>query len=290
MLPSASSSTSSLELFFKKVATSHASSTHASPKKPLIILHGYLASISNLLPTALGISKNLHGKEAREIFVVDQRNHGHSPHSPIMSYLAMSYDLKQFLDTHGIKKAALLGHSMGAKTALCFASLFPSRVEKVVVADMHPQAKEEKSVAEKYAGYLYQLKLEKFQTRAQVFEALAEKIPYVHTRNFLLKNLVIQGTKTKKLYWQCNMEVLSKQGHFVRAGIYFESPSPIPMLFIRGGQSSYILKSEIPDLQKKFPLAQFEHFAESGHWLHWEESKRFSDVIANFLSQPQPTP
>lgn len=51
----------------------------------------------------------------REVYAVDLRNHGASPHVQEMSYEAMSKDVKCFLEDNGIAKACILGHSMGGK-------------------------------------------------------------------------------------------------------------------------------------------------------------------------------
>lgn len=57
----------------------------------------------------------------RQVLTVDARNHGSSPHSPLMTYEAMSLDVQHLLTHLGITKCILLGHSMGGKTAMTLA-------------------------------------------------------------------------------------------------------------------------------------------------------------------------
>lgn len=57
----------------------------------------------------------------RQVLTVDARNHGSSPHSPVMTYEAMSLDVQQLLSRLGITKCILVGHSMGGKTAMTLA-------------------------------------------------------------------------------------------------------------------------------------------------------------------------
>lgn len=52
------------------------------------------------------------------MLTVDARNHGNSPHSPVLTYEAMSDDLKHLLAKLRIEKCVLIGHSMGGKTAM----------------------------------------------------------------------------------------------------------------------------------------------------------------------------
>lgn len=52
---------------------------------------------------------------------MDARNHGDSPHSPDVSYEAMSQDLQDLLPQLGLVPCVLIGHSMGGKTAMLLA-------------------------------------------------------------------------------------------------------------------------------------------------------------------------
>lgn len=56
-----------------------------------------------------------------QVLTVDARNHGDSPHSPDMSYEAMSQDLQDLLPKLGLVPCVLIGHSMGGKTAMLLA-------------------------------------------------------------------------------------------------------------------------------------------------------------------------
>lgn len=56
-----------------------------------------------------------------QVLTVDARNHGDSPHSPDMSYEAMSQDLQDLLPKLDLVPCVLIGHSMGGKTAMLLA-------------------------------------------------------------------------------------------------------------------------------------------------------------------------
>ena len=49
--------------------------------------------------------------------------------------LAMATWLKEYLDQKGIKKAYVIGHSLGGAIAMTFALHFPNRVHKLVILD-----------------------------------------------------------------------------------------------------------------------------------------------------------
>ena len=109
-------------------------STIVGEGKPLLILHGFL-----------GMSDNWRtlGREFAEagyqVHLIDQRNHGRSPHSEEFNYLVLAKDVKEYIDTHSLENCILLGHSMGGKTAMTAACLFPHVVEKLIVVDIAPR-------------------------------------------------------------------------------------------------------------------------------------------------------
>jgi esterase len=100
---------------------------------PLIILHGLFGSLDNWRTQSkqLGLFFT--------VYALDLRNHGSSPHSDIIDYPAMAEDLREFLEMHEIDSAFVLGHSMGGKVAMQFATSYPERVDKLVVVDIAPR-------------------------------------------------------------------------------------------------------------------------------------------------------
>ncbi|MBK8390752.1 MAG: alpha/beta fold hydrolase [Saprospiraceae bacterium] len=71
--------------------------------------------------------------------MLDQRDHGKSPHTEAFNYELLSEDLANFLNTQWIHKAIIIGHSMGGKTALTFARDHEDVVEKLIVIDVAPK-------------------------------------------------------------------------------------------------------------------------------------------------------
>uniref|UniRef100_A0A674J518 sn-1-specific diacylglycerol lipase ABHD11 n=1 Tax=Terrapene triunguis TaxID=2587831 RepID=A0A674J518_9SAUR len=88
-----------------------------APQPPLVFLHGLLGSKGNFR----AIARALVQRSGRKVLTVDARNHGESPHSPTMSYEAMSLDVQRLLRRLHIPKCVLVGHSMGGKTAMTLA-------------------------------------------------------------------------------------------------------------------------------------------------------------------------
>ena len=135
---------------------------------PILILHGLFGTLDNWQTIAKQLATNY------SVFIIDQRNHGRSPHMDELDYPLMAEDLYQFMETHWIYKAYIIGHSMGGKTAMQFALNYPDMVEKLVVVDIAPKTYE--------AGHqtifeaLFSLDLEKIESRKEADEVLQKKI------------------------------------------------------------------------------------------------------------------
>src|SRR5277367_1866736 len=128
--------------------------------RAIVLLHGLFGSSDNWYFVAMQLSERFH------VFVLDQRNHGQSPHSDEMNYSLMADDVNEFLASRKIETTTLIGHSLGGKTAMQFALRFPGRVGKLIVEDIAPRAYP--SVYENLMEALLALDLPKFQTRQQI--------------------------------------------------------------------------------------------------------------------------
>jgi esterase len=74
----------------------------------------------------------------RDVFLVDLRNHGESDHHSSMTYEEMARDVGRFAESRGLNNYTLIGHNMGAKTAMMTATLFPKQVNGVICLDTAP--------------------------------------------------------------------------------------------------------------------------------------------------------
>lgn len=253
-----------MSLHFKK---------YGEAPETLVILHGLFGSLDNWQ----SIGKLL--GEHFTTYIIDQRNHGKSPHYPEHNYDLMASDLKNFLEEQGIEKANLIGHSMGGKTVMKFAIQEPQFIKKMVVADIAP-----KYYAPHHQDIIAALKSVDFTTdatRKQVQEKLALSIQEPGVIQFLMKGLT---WKTKEqLGWKFNLDVISAQidniGEALENDVYFTNPT----LFIRGENSNYITDDDIDLIEQIFPMAQYQTVSDAGHWLHAENPSEFLEKVLTFL-------
>jgi pimeloyl-ACP methyl ester carboxylesterase len=239
--------------------------------EPLIILHGFFASSRNWRQVAEKLSAGFH------VYVLDMRNHGASPHHPIMDYPAMAADLRQFIEQRELKTVNLLGHSMGGKIAMWFALNHCEFVNKLMIADIAPVTY--KHSFNHTIQALKALPLAEIGNRKQAEEWLAETIPELGYRQFLLQNLVLADGKYQ---WRVDLDIFHRMAPNIAA---FPEAGHLPpytgkTVFIAGGNSDFVKAEDIGNL---FPEATLTTIADAGHWLHVQQPEMFTDLIGNFL-------
>ncbi len=147
---------------------------------PVIILHGLFGTLDNWQTIGKQIA------ERHMVYLVDQRNHGKSPHTDDFNYPLLAEDLHHFMESQWIHEAHIVGHSMGGKTAMQFALDYPDMVDRLAVIDIGPKAYEG-GHQEIFAAML-DLPIEQITTRQEAADFLEKRIPDEGVRLFLLKN------------------------------------------------------------------------------------------------------
>ena len=242
----------------------------------LIILHGLFGSLDNWQTLARQFAEHY------SVFIVDQRNHGRSPHTDDhFTYHLLAEDLYEFMDSQGIYEAHLLGHSMGGKTVMQFAAQHEDMIDKLVVADMG--IRKNNRHHDTILATLDTFPFAEIDSRKEADAWMAPRIPDFGVRQFLLKNLVRDHDSDNEFRWKFNFEVLNRDYEEILEGLDADYPIQRPTLFIRGGASGYVKDEDFPDIQVVFPNAVLETVDGAGHWLHAENPVDFFNKVQHFL-------
>ena len=245
---------------------------HSSPNPitdiPVVVLHGLFGSLSNLGMIARKLLPNYH------VIQLDLRNHGLSPHADKMDYELMAADVIETLDHLAIHKFSLIGHSMGGKVSMKIAGLVPERLQRLAILDVAPVA----YVGERHEGMFTAIEAVIAEnnpdlSRSQAAEIMRKKIDNEMIIQFLLKSFI-------KGKWLYNIDAL-KSSYVNLVGWNSIQPWIKPCLFIKGGNSEYVLPKYYTEIEKQFPKAIIETVPETGHWLHAEKP----DTIVSMINQ-----
>ena len=243
---------------------------------PLFILHGFLGMGDNWKTLA----KKIAGK-GFEVHLIDQRNHGRSPHSEEFSYELMANDLLAYCEDKKVQKCVLLGHSMGGKTAMQFACQYAERVHQLIIADIAPKYYPQHH--QNILDALQSLDFDQHTSRDSVDKALQEYISENGIRQFLMKNLFWKekGVLGLRMHLNALAANISEIGIALSKDFTYLGET----LVIKGEKSDYIAKEDEAVIKMHFPNAIIKTISGAGHWLHAERPTEFLELLMCFVKK-----
>ena len=256
-----------MKLFYRKIGEG----------RPLVILHGLFGQSDNW---------NTLGKKFAEynfeVYLVDLRNHGNSPHSTIWNYQVMSEDVYELITDLALKQVTIIGHSMGGKVAMTLAIQHTEVIDKLIVSDIAP--KFHKPDNEDVMNALMAIDLNTINTRKEAEKELSNYIHQPGVIQFLLKNIYWKDENGKgNLAWKFNNSDIVTQIKNVSEAIQSDWPCTISTLFIRGEKSNYILDEDIEQIHEQFPNCTLKTIPNAGHWVHADNPIDFFETVINFI-------
>ncbi|MBC2593118.1 alpha/beta fold hydrolase [Ruficoccus amylovorans] len=238
--------------------------------EPLIILHGLLGSSRNWITIGRALAEDY------EVFALDLRNHGDSPHADTTTFEEMAADVEETLLGLGLESAHLMGHSLGGKIAMHMAVNRPQRVRSLIVVDIAPKG---------YAAYhvgdfesMRALDLKSLTTRKEADTIMKATVPDFGQRQFLLTNL--KRDADGKFVWGVNLEVLYRNLDLLRTNSIREDEVYTgPSRFILGQYSRFVRPEDHAIILKHFPNVRILTVPDCGHNPHIDQPKAFLEAL-----------
>jgi len=241
--------------------------------RPLLLLHGYTDSSRTWTILAPYLAEY-------RLLIPDQRGHGASD-VPACCYAMsdLAEDARLFLDALGVRRAAVVGHSMGSMVAQVLAAEHPDRVERLVLIG---------------STALVAVRRDDWMWR----QVMGLREPIASNREFL-RAWGPGGTPTPvdpvftryadrdiaavaPLVWRSVLRELVD----VPIGRYAPDIAA-PVLILSGGRDELFPPAHHRALVAAFPGARDHVFADLGHNLIWERPEEVAPVLVAFLGQPQ---
>jgi len=208
----------------------------------------------------------------------DMPGYGESPLIAPYDFDGLADALATLMDTHGLQKAVLVGHSLGGMVALQMWAKHPSRVAGLVLAASSPAFGhgsgdfQQAFIAQRLAP------LEAGKRMQDVAEGL---IPTMVAPGFegpgLAQAKACMGSITPVAYKAA-----------LGALVQFEQRAAlptitVPTLCIAGEHDRTAAPSVVQRMADKIPNAQYQCLAGVGHLLTFEQPDRFADALLSFL-------
>ncbi|CAH0539113.1 alpha/beta fold hydrolase [Vibrio marisflavi] len=238
----------------------------------IVLIHGLFGNLDNLGVLARELKKEY------QVLSVDLRNHGRSFHSDEINYSSMAEDVRLVLEHLQINAFTLIGHSMGGKVAIKLADIERERTQNLIVLDMSPVAYTSRKHDNVLAG-LHAVMEGKPTSRSSALQAMARHIEMDGVRQFLSKSLY---NNDGVFSWRFNVLAVEENYWNILGWQDIETLST-PTLFVKGGESDYLLAEHQTHIQKQFSNVKAHVIANAGHWLHAEKPNEVLRAVTKFI-------
>lgn len=252
-------------------------------KPPLVLAHGVTDSGLCWTPLAEALAPDY------DVVMVDARGHGQSQHTEAgYDPATQADDLAGLISALELHKPSVLGHSMGAATALVLAGTHPHLPGAILLED--PPAwwtpwYDTPEARERVAGMHEQAVARKNMTRAELIAdqranqpgwSDGELEPWADAKQSISLNVlrVFEPENPKAVDW---------------AAVLPRITCPA-LLIVSDPESGGIVTAETAALLRKYvPQMEMEHIANAGHSIRRDQFDRYLEVVQRFLAANGPS-
>jgi N-formylmaleamate deformylase len=249
-------------------------------KPPMVLAHGI--TDNGLCWTA--VAEVL--EDAYDIVMVDARGHGKSdsPENGDYGWKAHAEDINGVVEGLGLDKPIVLGHSMGAMSALTYAALYPDSPRAILLEDPSPQweqpGRSPETIAERRQGFRDRILSLKDKTREEIIALQREAEPgwsdkelepwadaKIHV-NVAVADLLIRD-KNNTMDWSSKLPAVS---------------CPTLLITAEVDRGAIVTLKAVEQVRSFIPHIQVESVADAGHCIHRDEFDAYMDIVQNFLA------
>jgi pimeloyl-ACP methyl ester carboxylesterase len=171
---------------------------------------------------------------------------------------------------------------MGGRVAMNYTLAYPERISKLIVADMSLRKGKLRPEHKAILGALSLVNLSNKKSYAEIERALSRFVRNKRRLQFVLKNII----KTDDGFvWKLNPGALVRNIGNVMPELKTERRFTKPTLFIRGGESDFVLKKDEPAIYEHFTKAEIKTMEGASHWLHADNPELFTKYVMVFLDE-----
>lgn len=244
---------------------------------PLVMLHGFTGSTA----TWKQFINTYKGK--LQIITIDLPGHGKTSTASSRSMVACCQDLKALFHYLQLDTFHLLGYSMGGRTALSYAMIYPEQVQSLVLESASPglaTSEEQRNRADKDEKIARRIETEGLNA----FVDFWEEIPLFASQKHLSESIQ-QAVRSERL--DQTEQGLASSLRSMGTG---KQPSwwvklyqlTIPVLLLAGSYDHKFIQMN-QAMNKRLPTSTFETIEQAGHAIHVEQSDIFGKIVMAFI-------
>ncbi len=232
---------------------------------PVLVLHGWGASIEAALPIATGLAP------VARVYVPDLPGHGQSEPPPapwgVPEYQAFA---AAFMDALGIERAAIVAHSNGGRIAIRMAATEPTRVTRLVLVDS--------------AGIRPKRTL-RYYRRVGMAKVGKHAARHLGAPGERLRERIV-GRVASADYAAAG-ELRPTLVRLVNSDLREHMPQVhVPTLLVWGANDTDTPLADAQTMERLIPDAGLVVLPDAGHFSYLDQPARFARIVSHFIAPP----
>lgn len=254
--------------------------TRTGGSKPtLILVHGFTDDGACWTPVAEALQADF------DIIMPDARGHGFSD-APESGYgpTEQASDLNGLISALGLKKPIVLGHSMGAMTAMTLAGLYPDVPSMILLEDPPPWWNPASAPPTFDPDFPAKMRANLIERKQMTRDALiaserkvsptwsdAELVPWADSKLRLNPNIaqIMNRDIPTSVEWANAMPRIT---------------CPVLLITADTDRGAIVTTDAADVLHRMIPHLQIAHIPDAGHSIHREQLAHYLQVIRDFIS------
>ena len=246
-----------------------------------VALHGFALNCHSFDEVAPALSDRLHW------YALDQRGHGHSDRAAELGEYSrdhMADDIRGFVESQGLDRPVVLGHSMGGMNAMTFAAQHPDLLRALVLIDVGPGVNVDgvQQVRQFVAGPYELDSLEAW------VEMTHQYYPF-RSKEGIRKRLQVSLRETPEGKMAKMFDERFRQADFrgvadARTGIWETARAlTVPTLLLHGEKSPVLQRAQAEEFADKVSVVRLVTIPEAGHSVAGDQPEAFVEAVRDFL-------
>ncbi|RWZ54855.1 2-succinyl-6-hydroxy-2,4-cyclohexadiene-1-carboxylate synthase [Halobacillus fulvus] len=245
----------------------------------LLLLHGFTGSGSSFDE----MIRHLQG--SYRIIRIDLPGHGKTGVTRLQTMEDFCRDLHDLLEQMSLERVSLLGYSMGGRTALSFAILYPGKVERLLLESASPglaTSREQIARQAKDTGLIELIE----RKGIEAFTDYWEKLPLFKTQEQLPEDVRENLRRQRLNQNQAGLiESLRSMGTGVQPSWWGDlSTIRTPVWLVTGEyDAKFIAINE--QMRNRLPEVEWVQVQSAGHTVHLENPREYAKIVDRFMVQ-----
>jgi N-formylmaleamate deformylase len=213
-----------------------------------------------------------------DTYILDVRGRGLSEASDDLDYSvdAQGADVLAFAKVLGLKRFAIVGHSMGGRIAVRAARMRPEGLARLVLIDPPVSGPGRRPYPSKLPWYLDSMRMARQGMDKEGMRAFCPTWTdeQLHLRSEWLHT--------------CNERaVVTSFEEFHTGDFHDDLPQvAVPTMLMVAGRGDVIRPEDIEEIQKLLPSVEVSHVPDAGHMIPWDDEEGFYSAFGSFLGAP----